>query len=555
MQTKDVIYIDIEDDITAIIGKVKAAKNKVVALVPPKRAGVLQSAVNLKLLQKAAKTNQKHVVLITNDRLLITLAAGVKMPVAKNLQSRPEIPAMEAPENEAEEVIDGQSISVGDFAGALGAKAAVDKGESQEDVEQKSEVGGAALAAAKKESAVTKAVDKVKSRIPNFNSFRKKVFLVGGGVVLLAGLLVWAIAFAPSATVTITAKTSPVNISKKLTLDATRQQSDTGRFELKATVQQVKKSVATEFDATGSKDIGSKAKGTITVRNCDYPDDFTLPAGAKFTSSSGKVFITTKAVVVPQFKGPAPSCTQSGSASGKADVTVEAQESGPSYNIAAQKYTLSGYTSGVDGFGTEMEGGTSQIVKVVSQEDVDKAKELLPQTDAEAAESELKALFTDSQIIIEESFEVKIGDVVASPAVGEQANRAKITRETTYTISGLDRSDVDTILKAAVGDQLVAKPDQQAYSYGEDTIRFQDFQRTDANITTVSLVTTGFVGPKIDVDQLAEQLTGKRYGEIQAHVNNIPGVQSVTIDLSPFWVSRAPAADKIDIKFTVANGS
>ena len=45
---KDVIYIDIEDDITTIIEKVKEAATSIVALVPPKRVGVLQSIVNLK---------------------------------------------------------------------------------------------------------------------------------------------------------------------------------------------------------------------------------------------------------------------------------------------------------------------------------------------------------------------------------------------------------------------------------------------------------------------------------------------------------------------------
>ena len=40
---KDVIYIDVDDDVTAIIGKIKNTNEKIVALVPPKRSGVLQS--------------------------------------------------------------------------------------------------------------------------------------------------------------------------------------------------------------------------------------------------------------------------------------------------------------------------------------------------------------------------------------------------------------------------------------------------------------------------------------------------------------------------------
>ena len=113
---KDVIYIDIEDDITGIIGKVKASKEKIVALVPPKRVGVLQSAVNLKLLTKGAQSAGKRVVLITNEHSLITLAAGVKMPVAKNLQSKPEIPQLEALESDADEIINGADLPVGEIA-------------------------------------------------------------------------------------------------------------------------------------------------------------------------------------------------------------------------------------------------------------------------------------------------------------------------------------------------------------------------------------------------------------------------------------------------------
>ena len=61
---KDIIYIDTDDDITAIIGKVKAAKSRVVALVPPKRSSVLSSVVNLKLLHKAGTDKKKRLVLI-----------------------------------------------------------------------------------------------------------------------------------------------------------------------------------------------------------------------------------------------------------------------------------------------------------------------------------------------------------------------------------------------------------------------------------------------------------------------------------------------------------
>ena len=89
MQQKDVIYIDVEDDITSIIGKVKASKESIVAIVPPKRTGVLQSAVNLRLLARAASNSDKKLVLVTSNQALTHLAANARMLIAKSLQSKP----------------------------------------------------------------------------------------------------------------------------------------------------------------------------------------------------------------------------------------------------------------------------------------------------------------------------------------------------------------------------------------------------------------------------------------------------------------------------------
>src|SRR6218665_2123282 len=108
---KDVIYIDVDDDITAIIGKIKASKEKIVALVPPKRVGVLQSAVNLRLLDRMARNEKKTLVIITSNPALLGLTAAAKIPTAKNLQSRPEIadiPALKVDDDD--DIINGEDL-------------------------------------------------------------------------------------------------------------------------------------------------------------------------------------------------------------------------------------------------------------------------------------------------------------------------------------------------------------------------------------------------------------------------------------------------------------
>ena len=103
---KDVIYIEPEEDITDILTNIKGAKHKIIALVPPKKTGVLRSAVNFKLISKAARQSGKTIVLITSDESLLKLANSVKMPTAKTLQSKPKLPTEELDADEFGDEID-----------------------------------------------------------------------------------------------------------------------------------------------------------------------------------------------------------------------------------------------------------------------------------------------------------------------------------------------------------------------------------------------------------------------------------------------------------------
>src|SRR5438270_10474883 len=98
---KDTVYVDVDDEITAIIDKVEAAKEKVVALVLPKRTAVLQSTVNMRLLKRSAENARKNVVLITSETALLPLAGAAKIHVAKNLQTTPAIPPSPLADKEA----------------------------------------------------------------------------------------------------------------------------------------------------------------------------------------------------------------------------------------------------------------------------------------------------------------------------------------------------------------------------------------------------------------------------------------------------------------------
>ena len=280
LRGRDLIYIDTDDDVTSIVGRIKQSSEVVVALVPPKRIGVLQSVVNLRLLQRAAKVAKKRLAIVTTDPSLVNLASGLGIPVAKNINAQAKVPDM-VDEEEISDVIDGNDITVSDVPRG--------RRETSEDKEI-----SAAVAAIETDDRIKNDLDadgvpddeeekpkkpaKKKSRVPNINSLRNKLLIGGGIAVVLIGFLVWALIFAPQATITIQAKTSPLEISKTLTLIPSSDK-DVADGRLSPVVKQKKTNESVEFEATGSREVGENAAGTVAF--CYDETNFNPDTGEK----------------------------------------------------------------------------------------------------------------------------------------------------------------------------------------------------------------------------------------------------------------------------------
>lgn len=551
---KDVIYIDVEDDVTAIIGKIKSSKEKVIALVPPKRAGILQSAVNLRLLDRMANNSHKHLVLITNNQALVALSSAAGIPVAKNLQSKPELAEVTALSiDDDDDIIDGSNLPIGELERTSdGPKSdAVDDAIDELNIDDKKvEVSTGMGRVAIKKAPKTKGGVKV----PNFNSFRKKLFLAIAGGILLVAFLIWANVSAPAATVVIAAKTLPVTVSQTVTLAGTAA-TDISKGTIQSTIQQLKKDVSVDFDATGSKDVGAKATGSVTVKNCDSSDSFTIPSGTVFTAASGPKFTNNSSVVVGGLTGSASACRNTGAGAGTGTVAVTAVTSGELSNISATTYTISGISGDIYTSGTAMQGGTTKIAKVVSDLDIQKATDTLKQLKTDDAKTALLKQFVNGEVTIDDSFTVDYGAFVSAPAIDTEATtgKGKLTSSTTYTITAIAKPDLEIYLKNNINKQIGDNADQRIYDDGISTIKLSNFQKTGDSATT-KILTTGQVGPKIDEAQIKDQIKGKKSGEAQSTLGAIKGVDSVKVQFSYFWVTKIPTnVDKITIEFKLQN--
>jgi hypothetical protein len=551
---KDVIYIDVEDDITAIIGKIKACNEKIIALVPPKHVGILQSAVNLRLLDRIANTNRKKLVIITNNPALMALTAVAGIPVAKNLQSKPELAEVAALSiDDDDDIIDGSSLSVGELQKTADSQSD-SSGPSDEDINtidiDDKVASVSALQSAIKKSSPSKNKSGVK--VPNFSSFRKKLFLGIGALVVLIIFLVWANVFAPAAKVIITAKTTPEAVSATVNLGGNAA-SDVAKGTIQSVTKQLKKDVSVDFAATGSKNVGAKATGTVKFSQQSLTAT-PVPVGTQLSTSGGLVFVTDSAVTIPKSDTTPPVCFPT-ACPGTATVSVTATEGGASYNGASGG--LNGSPSGVSTqFTSASNGGTDKVATVVSADDIQKATAQLGQQSSDTAKSALKAQFVNGEVVIDDSFSVAAASPVSAPAVDAESTdgKAKLTASTTYTVIAIAKSDLELFLKANLNKQLVGNTSQRVYDDGISKVQLSGFTKT-GDQQTVNIISSGQIGPNIDEAKIKDQIKGKIFGDVQSSLSAIPGVDNVDVKFSYFWVRTVPNdINKISVEFVLENG-
>lgn len=547
--SKDTIYIDIEDEITAVIDKLHRSESKVVAFVLPKRAATMQSIVNLKLLKRAAENVKKSIVLITSDSTVLPLAGMVGLHVAKTLQTKPTIPPV-AKVNEEAITIDSEVDGVDAIdEPEIDPKTPIGKLTGEEETIELEDQ-------AEKIEAKPTNPKKAKNRklaVPNFDSFRIKLFLgLGLLLLLIGGWLILSVVL-PKANIAIRTDTTQVNTSLALDAKGDVQSADLDKNIVPAYKKEVKKSSLEKVPTTAKRDDGTKASGTMTIYNCS-PDVVTLPAGTIFTS--GLSFVSDKDVSVPKssysFTPAGFVCDKNGSKT----VSVTAQSGGASYNLSARGYQIQNGPTNVSATGSDMAGGTSKLISVVGQSDLDSAKQQALDKLSQAATSDLKTVFKADQAIgLEGSLENQSPTVTSNLDVGKEATEVEVTVNVTYTMYGVKRDILTQAIEKDVKKHIDSKK-QTVQNTGLDQADIRVVDKPSSTLFKLSLQTTATAGPQLDTEGIKKDIAGKNRSQTQDAITARPGIKDVKISYSPFWVVSTPKQTKhITITFTEANAA
>lgn len=540
---KDTVYVDADDEISVIVDKVKASKAKVVALVLPKRCNVLHSAVNMKILNKAATTAKKSIVLITSEKAIMSIAGSSGVYVASTLSSKPAVPAVAA----AAGLAAAHEVS----ANLDGDEPAIDETKSigELDGDTPIELTDTDVTDDKEDTKTTTKKDK-KLAVPNFESFRTRLF-IGIGLLLLFFVLWYVAAFVlPRATITIEAEQRDIPVAVGITASSDYT-DDIEKKTFKLETKTIDKSASKEAPATGEKNVGKKATGTVSFYNCSIDDKLndtvrTVPAGTGVSSGS-KTFITQAAVSVKPSGFNNNVCKKD---QPTAEIAVVAQESGGDYNLSARNYSVSGVSTmtAVDSSG--MGGGTDETVKIVAASDCDALEAiLLAESNSDEVKAQLKTeLEAEGMFASLDTYKSEVTSSSCLPAVGEESETVTAKASYKYTLSGVNSDSLtqlvtDEALKEAGEEQTIIDTGMSTASLTVDQNNGDELEMT---IKTVAVT-----GVKQDKDAIANMVAGKNARETADTIREINGVKDVTVDYSPLWVRKTPTkTEHITIEFT-----
>ena len=530
MSNQESLYLEVDEEITSAIDKLLELDAQSVAIVVPKRSTLLQSLVNLKLLKKAAADAGKELVLVTTDRTSTHLAGRLGLLVAPALGAQAKVPETtgEAP-SAATEVVEEDPTD----APALPVH------------DNSSPLAGPVMTKRALEPDAPKVAKTKSARIPDFNSFQKRL-LWGGGAVALLLLLTLANFFFKSATVTLYVQGEKVATDFDFTVD-TAGKSDYEAAIVEGERLEVGHDLTTKVTATGKKDVGTKAKGQMTAYNGYDSTPRSFPAGARFIAPDGKVFTADA-----DFTIPGASVVAGTLAPGSTKVSVTAAQAGDQYNLAPAKYSMPGQPAQVYGQGNQMSGGTSKQVTVVTQGDIDSARQEALDTDKGEGEDDLKKEAGKNKRLIAPSWKVDVAQQQSSPAVDQEAETATLTLKVVYSQLAVPEAD---FVKMVEAQQLKLIGEQnQIYENGLENAEITAVAGRDE---TFSLSTEAYGGAKLNTKQLAEDIKGKRFGDAKELAEKQPGVERAEVQIRPSWSTKLPRLGrniKIELKVDSAGG-
>jgi cell division protein FtsL len=523
-----VIKLKKSDDIAAVIQIIKDLKDREVVFEMEKGSPLLSSSSNLRLIKKTGEVMGKKIRVRTDDPTGRILA--IKAEVLEG-DAESAMPATLQPMRPRVRTTDIRPR----FQDIIRPRpsAAIVPAAIEPDVES------TYIRSAQENIEIARP-----ARVRRKGTSLSKVFVV---TMVVLVLVVFALAvLLPTANITIYARSEPISRDTEVIVDKSATKADAAKMVVPALIVSREVSQTKNFPATGTKNIGTKATGSVQLYNFTK-NTLTLKSTTTVLLVNGKKFLFTKDIT-----GLRPTATIGTGADAEVDssslippVSLIAELPGEDYNIAANtKFNIVNAALGnqnVYGVDTAaFAGGSTKTVKIVSQQDLDNAAASMTNSIAAQAEEDLKSENTGSDVkILPTGITKEVLAKTSNKNAGDTADAFDMTM--IAKISGLSFRETDVKELAKNKITSVLSDDKYLLTDAQDSI-IANFKSLDLTHGTgvLSVHYETIAAYRVDTTNLSQLLAGKNANEIKEILLTKPEIDRVDVEFAPFFVNKAP---------------
>jgi Baseplate J-like protein len=513
------IHVEAEEDVPAIIERIRRSTAEEVHLVLAPRARFGQSRFNFQLLRQYSTRLGKRVAIWSPDPAVQRLAEESGFGVANGgpppAAARPAVPLPTGGRQPAGRVLPPAAQAAAAAPPWPGAPVPARPGP-----------GSPAPGAARIRIGAPR---RLPSRIANYQPARYALY-AGAALVLMAGIVL-VMLYVPSARVTLVAQAQPFSTNVDMTAEPNK-----GPIHIR-TVSMNKSASLTNLQATGTNTTaGQLASGQFMyVNNCPVPGGLLIPNGQRLHASTGAVFAQIGDVTVGQGQ--------------QRSVDIKAVQPGVAGNVGPGQITsidgnqyacLTGVNQAPTAGGTD-----DQKQTVIQSSDVQSAKAQLEQQVRQAVLDELKK-------------NVQRGETLAPQPTfyNEQFS-------TDHSAGDPSPRFTATLSLTVEGDYYLTEDVERAFTAQLTSKVPADKQLTTNKVTPTYTVTAaqgghlgfngtanGYIAPKIEIDRVKSQLAGKPAAQAHDVLTRLP-IQRSVISQSPPLPLMPLSASRIYIDYGV----
>ena len=361
-------------------------------------------------------------------------------------------------------------------------------------------------------------------RLPRLSSLP----LIIAAVLILGAGIFWAYWNLPKATVTLIVSAKTLQKQFEIIADSTVDIVDTQNSVLPARNLEVTVSGTSSRDSTGSKLVGDKAVGEVTIIN-GTAVSHNFAAGTVISAPDDLKFILDSSVSVASASGTAdPNSYQPG----KANVKVTAADIGVESNLSAGTQFQIGSFSSLDFIAkndSAFTGGSSRQVAAVSKQDLTDLKAgLLDQLQAQGRDELAGQKLADDENLVDSSISFQTQSEQFDHQEGDVADQVKLDLTVTARSLAYPRSQLDQLVTSQIsslvpqGFEISGQPRSQlTVGAGED------------NQVAISVDVSASLVPKIDLAQIAASIAGKSPLQAKNIISSLPDISEINLSFSP----------------------